>query len=90
MTADNWTECPKCKKNKKPLQSELLYGKISPDEYLALLAKEKDDAFREKNSMREDYEFDWTSDGKLVINYGAHCTKCGFKFEFNQTLDAGL
>lgn len=90
MTASNWTECPKCKKNKKPRQSELLYGKVSREEYIKLVAAERAEDAKAKPTLREDWEFDWTADGKLVITYGALCTKCDFKFEVNQTLDAGL
>lgn len=82
MGADNWGVCPKCKEiAEKNIASA--YGKVSEDEYLAILDKNK----KVETSLREDYEIGVDSDGEFSISYSCHCSKCGFKFEYKYSQD---
>jgi predicted Zn-ribbon and HTH transcriptional regulator len=93
MSADNWTQCPKCKKNKEDECDELdkqvvvSYGKIPADDYISLVEKSSKLADQLKNrtvpedTLREDYELR-IRDGEFSVSYYASCKTCGFKFEF--------
>ena len=87
MSADNWTECPRClekeetEKNALKLKAESEYGKMPKAEYLELLRKSEEPLSTEQ-TLREDYEF-WTDpDGKFSANYNCHCKICGFEHTF--------
>lgn len=89
MSADNWEECPKCKKKKEALERklEVEYGIIPKKEYEDLQAEVISLKSEPKFSLREDWEIG-IYDGEFEVDYGASCDKCGFKFRFkhNETI----
>ena len=78
MSADNWTDCPKCSKKLKE-QIEQSYGKVSPEEYQKLLklSSEYQDDLGEYYQIYMDYL------GELSISYRCSCRRCGFEFKFD-------
>jgi hypothetical protein len=91
MSADNWTNCPKCNQTKnnkiKSLKSELSenYGKISQDEY----GREMDKIHGmidtpSPRTLREDFEIGIYED-EFEVTYGAGCSVCGFSFTFTHS-----
>ena len=87
MSADNWTECPRCLKKEEAIKDELKlkaeseYGKIPKGEYLELL-KKSEEPLEAKQTLREDYEF-WTNpEGEFIAHYRCHCDRCGFEYTF--------
>lgn len=89
MGADNWANCPKCKKlwveklqeAEKALSQK--YGIISAEEFLS--KKEDLDARKRlptTNSLREDYELGTLDDGQFRVSYRCSCEACGFNFSY--------
>ena len=92
MSADNWAICPKCKQTatkafeKQKLHAGAAYGKVSPDEYLRLLAAiPQQPALKE--SLREDYELGILEDGNFYVRYLGECTECAFAFNYKYDQD---
>lgn len=84
MSADNWGVCPQCKvKANQAVVSS--YGKVSEEEYIALINKRV--RANEKQTLREDYEIGTDKDGIFEINYGCSCSTCGFNYEYIFSLD---
>lgn len=92
MSADNWTNCPKCRvDHDAALTAEhqriaALYGKVSVEQFdsarsaLASLEAETED----ENTLREDYEIGiW--DGVFTVSYRGGCEKCGFEHTFTHS-----
>jgi hypothetical protein len=79
MSADNWTTCPNCKKlaSKKIASS---YGKVTEDEYLAILEDNK--KVKDETTLREDYEILTDEDGFFYISYVCSCSVCKFHYEY--------
>lgn len=86
MSADNWTNCPKCKiKHDSDSEAEKLelgkaYGKIPSDEYLSRFNEFKSPKPLD-DTLREDYEIGIFK-GKFSVDYSARCSVCGFKKSF--------
>ena len=93
MSANNWTDCPKCKVVKaKALEDaeaklKKQYGKIPANRYekeLSLLKRgllnEQDENEDDEENLREDWERGITSDGKVYVRYRAMCQKCNFVY----------
>ena len=94
MSANNWTQCPRCfvKNRATAEEKEKLYiasyGKVSPEEFDRL----RDDArsFRKTiaeddlfcATLREDWDIGIYEDGTFAVVYSASCGTCGFKFEY--------
>ena len=82
MSADNWRECPQCKRNQaKELES--LYGKVTESEYRSRIAELEDD---ENSSFREDYELG-VYEEEFYVRYHGRCERCGFTVEFEHKED---
>ena len=87
MSADNWTYCPQCKKNREvkraaqKRRAEKSYGKVSPEEYDRLLAAANDETELE-DTLREDYELGVDDIGHFYVSYRASCEQCDFAFTF--------
>lgn len=93
MGADNWMECPKCRKaaedvrRKKIEQAKAMYGKVGEEEYRsAISAAERvvvlDDTFR------EDFEQGMQDDGEYFVSYCGRCTRCNFEFKYKHSEQA--
>lgn len=87
MSADNWAECPQCKRWEEldfadaEVELKNSYGKVSAEEYLA----KRDEVYAEKDSestLREDWELGTDEDGEFYVIYRCHCDICKFKFEY--------
>lgn len=89
MSADNWSICPKCRKQKKAEADKQMtaakasYGKVSADEYERKMkaARELIDLDLE-DTLREDWELGIDDDGEVSINYRASCEVCDFEYTF--------
>lgn len=88
MSADNWAVCPCCLHNTKLDLAERKeevrkkYGKVSIEEWdkiSGVLYHEVDE--EAVRTFREDYDFWGAETGLLMISYRGECTKCGLKFE---------
>ena len=87
MGADNWAICPNCKKKIENARAKLIekanksYGKVNPEEYLAMLRRaEKEEEI--ERTLREDYELGISEDGQFYVNYRSSCKVCGFHYDY--------
>lgn len=91
MSADNYSRCPKCKRENEKEIIELekkisdSYGKIPATEYLALL-QQRDHPRVMEETLREDYEF-FLNDELLQIRYSCSCSICKFEYKFERDID---
>lgn len=89
MSADNWTECPRCLVKATKIhvadqdKADKAYGNVPVDEYLALRAIAEKPVEIDQ-TLREDYEFYLDSKGKFLAVYCCECTTggCGYSFNF--------
>ncbi len=87
MSADNWTYCPKCSKQRVLTQERLdrsveeAYGKIPQEKYMELV-EARNNPPRLQDTLREDYEVGIYDAGRFFISYKAQCTVCGFTFSY--------
>ncbi len=87
MSADNWTTCPNCRQLAETKVASS-YGKVSEDEYLAILEAKK--SIKNEPTLREDYEM-WTDeDGKFTVSYSCSCSVCKFHFDYKYSQDVKL
>jgi hypothetical protein len=95
MSANNWTDCPKCKRRrdveakaamKKATDS---YGKVSAEKYEANMRRALSIQGAElENSLREDYEIGIDSAGGFLVSYRGSCTADGCDFSFSYRHEA--
>jgi predicted Zn-ribbon and HTH transcriptional regulator len=93
VSADNWTQCPRCYVTNKAKADELdreaseSYGKVSAEKFDELrslaFSFRKDFTYNGDftDTLREDYSTGIRK-GEFHVSYGALCQTCGFKFEF--------
>lgn len=94
MSADNWTQCPKCAANKLA-QLETMHrklreacGNVDADKFLEMREKvSRFEAERPDNNLREDYEIGTYDSGVLDIDYHCNCNACGFGFSFRHSVN---
>lgn len=100
MGADNWAICPKCQKTAEEKQEKLKtkieesYGKVSREEYAAMVEKFGDveilldSPSNEARTLSEYYELGIVGD-VFEISYHAHCKACEFdkKYDHIETLE---
>ena len=87
MSADNWTDCPRCAKNhevaygKRVAALEKAYGVVPVDEYMAMsgVVDRNVATGPPKNTLREDYEVG-VRDGKFICSYRCSCSMCDLAF----------
>ncbi len=93
MSADRWTQCPRCYVTNREHAAELdkivaeSYGKVPAEKFDEL----RNDAFSFRkgitsddnftSSLREDYEVG-IQNGEFSVGYSGRCDTCGFKFTF--------
>lgn len=91
MSANNYTKCPQCARQSTEKAEEVkailtaAYGKVPPDEYLALV-KENSKPAPLKESLREDWEIGIYK-GEFFVSYRASCDVCGFTYEYEVKQD---
>lgn len=91
MSADNWTECPKCSKEAldahgaKLEAAQASYGNVSAKEYRKLIL-EAEKPYEPEITLREDYEIG-IYNGKFRVSYRAHCSVCGFTYKYSFEAD---
>lgn len=89
MTADNWTICPQCKKDKQKAYSKAIdklaksYGKIPMGEYekMKLCIPSPELTGDENETLREDWEIGVDEEGLFFLSYSCSCNKCGFSYK---------
>lgn len=92
MSANNWTECPKCRvladaeKLAKQKAAAEAYGKVSPEEWQRM-TKEADASGDLDETLREDWEIGLWKNRKTGIqefyaSFSASCEVCGFSHKF--------
>lgn len=93
MSADRWTVCPRCVRNREAAlarraeQVEAMYGKASMAEFdqaRADLAAEKSGTI-DMETFREDYEIYGAEDGEVKVTYSGRCSTCHLSLEFTHT-----
>ena len=93
MSADSWTQCPRCYVTNREKAAELdkiaaeSYGKVPAEKFDEL----RNDAFSFRKgitsdsnfteSLREDYEVG-IQNGEFSVGYYGRCDTCGFEFSF--------
>jgi hypothetical protein len=91
MSADNWTICPKCKKEKDGKAEKLLqqvaisYGKVSEEMYNRLKNKTVNEIRYSTTSdytFREDYEIG-VYENEFTVDYNGSCSKCNFEYSYS-------
>jgi hypothetical protein len=98
MSADNWTDCPQCRRRAKAehLAAEQhlreVYGTVPIEEYEDLQSNLKVladrvvdlDGRNPEQSLREDYEIYGAEEGIVTVSYRGHCSLCGLGLDFKQ------
>jgi len=88
MSADNWTQCPRCLKRRavevenKQTQLDASYGKVPLDRFDSMrheLETLKTDKVDE--TFREDWEIG-VFNGEFFVQYKGSCGTCNLRYEF--------
>lgn len=98
MSADNWTQCPRCARQKKAMLDGLdqqlreQYGRIPVEDFdreRAEIDRLRTEAADAAPLFREDYEIYGVAEGTLHIRYSGRCFFCALTHEFSvdQPLD---
>ncbi len=94
MSADNWTQCPKCyAKTVKERQAALAkveksYGKQAMEDWLYEKSQaEAIDPEEIGESLREDYNCGVNGGGVFEVSYSCSCNQCDFKFSFKHKVE---
>lgn len=88
MSADNWTICPLCEKERKEKKIKDIknveegYGILTKEEYLEAIRCSENEEERTK-TLREDYEISTDDDGLFSVSYTCHCAECRFTYSFS-------
>ena len=97
MSADNYTQCPRCRENLVKQADELAkevvhkYGIISMEEWTELQREAKRlksdvlNGSEDHYEFREDYETYLDSDGWVQISYRGSCSQCGLSYRFEHS-----
>lgn len=92
MSADNWTDCPRCTAKASERIVDLArqltegYGVLPLDEFDALRDEVKRGPQLEE-TFRENYEFYGAPEGTIVADYSGWCVVCGLKADFKYRHD---
>ena len=67
------------------MQSQIndLYGKVTAEEFDQLRQEYESLSGLGEMTLAEYYEIGFLSTGKFIINYGAMCDICGFRYSYN-------
>lgn len=92
MSADAWSQCPRCLdakgKELDALEMEVYqqYGKVSAEEFHKLEKKlskwETEEDPLEEGNFREDYEIYGAGKGVIKVYYSGECQDCGLSVDF--------
>ena len=91
MSADSWTECPRCalvhagKITKATALAEKSYGKVSSEEFFRRSAEARrvtNEVLEE--TFREDYEIGLVGHD-FIVAYTGRCLACGLEFSYKHT-----
>lgn len=89
MSANNYRDCPKCKKltESRRIQDAILleekYGKVSVQEYANLLRNSATSGPKELGAtLREDWSIGTAIDSTFFVEYRASCDQCGLVYDF--------
>ena len=96
MSADNWTQCPRCLKRRamevenKETEVGAAYGKVTVerfDQMRAELESLKTDEV--DNTFREDWEIG-VFNGEFFVQYKGACGTCNLRHEFKYEQDVNV
>jgi ribosomal protein S27AE len=86
MSADSWTDCPRCavrladRKREAREALEEAYGHVSRREWEALSIETAEiEGEVDGQTFREDYEFYGAETGKVTAVYHGECKTCGLE-----------
>lgn len=94
MSADNWTQCPRCEENierewnERILRHAATYGNVDPETFMAEAAEIVKGMPKMGSNFREDYEFYMLAeDGvvKVVASYSGYCSACDLELNFKDS-----
>lgn len=94
MSADNWTQCPRCLKalgdeaSKLEAKAALMYGEAPLDEFdkaraAATEARDLAQGTEAAITFREDWELGMVDGDEFYVRYSGACRECGFSHRFN-------
>jgi hypothetical protein len=102
MSADRWSECPKCRNQTEIAIREIrqkaakLYGTAEEQVYKELLSKADEMEVQLENMdcmLREDYELGTSEAGdKFEVRYSASCQagECDYEYSYTRTEKTGF
>ena len=97
MSADNWTQCPRCLKRRgmeaenKAVQVDAAYGNVPVGEFDKLRSELADlRSYPIDNTFREDYEILGAEDGTVEVRYSGSCGTCNLRTEFKHSHEINL
>lgn len=97
MSADNWTQCPRCLKRRaieienKTAQTAAAYGKVTVERFDQMRAElESLRTDHIDNTFREDYEIFGAEDGTVEVRYRGACGTCNLRMEFGHSHEIDL
>jgi len=76
MSADNWSECPLCKKKQKELMN-----RVSAKQWSEIKEQFKHPEYDTDEQVREDYEIYFDEKNNWVFKGHAECGVCGSEWE---------
>ena len=97
MSADNWTQCPRCLKRRgmeienKQTQLDASYGKVPLDRFDRMRGElETLKSDRVDETFREDYEICGADEGVVEVSYRGSCGICNLRMEFKHSHEIDL
>lgn len=97
MSADNWTQCPRCLKRRameienKQTHLSAAYGNVPVEEFDRLRAElESLKTERMDDNYREDYEIYGAEDGTVEVTYRGACGVCNLRMDFKHSHEIDL
>jgi hypothetical protein len=91
VSADNWTQCPKCEAEarkrdvRRLAKIQAAYGKVTSEEFVRAINEFSPEAGSHDNNLREDYEQGMGKDGAYTVTYSCSCNTCAFSWKFSHT-----
>ena len=91
MSASHWAVCPQCKVLAAREAHDAMqavadaYGKVTADEYQAMLTQAVLQPRTVVPTLAEYYEITGAETGTIKVDYGAGCGACGLRVSFSHS-----